>query len=128
MTDHPGGEVFAAIPYPPKDWHFLQPWGDGHAFVHRNGLRVLIDCEEKGDHRRWVHVSTSRKNWIPSHEDMCMVKAAFIGNRYAYAVFPPIEKYVNIHHNCLHLWALAEGDGRVLPEFSGQIQGLGITV
>ena len=127
-TYHPGGEPFSSIPYPPKDWHFLQSWGEGHCFVHRNGLRVIIDCEEKDDGRRWVHVSVSRKNWTPSHDDMCLVKRSFIGNRYAYAVFPPEEQYVNIHRYCLHLWALAEGDGRVLPEFRGQIEGVGTSI
>jgi hypothetical protein len=59
MTGHPGG--FSA-PYPPLGWHFLQAWGDGHAFIHKNGLRVIIDCERKGDGRLWAHVSFSRKN------------------------------------------------------------------
>jgi len=126
MSDHPGG---FDIPYPPKDWHFLQPWGDGHVFVHRNGLRVIIDCEEKSDGKRWVHVSFSRAKWIPSHQDTSMVKDAFIGEgRYAYTVFPPSDRYVNIHQNCLHLWASCEGDGRVLPEFSGQIEGVGVSI
>lgn len=120
---HPAG---FDIPYPPPNWHFIGPWGDGHCFAHKKGLRVIIDCEEKSDGRRWCHVSVSRKNWIPSHEDMCMVKDAFIGHdRYAYAIFPPREVYVNIHPNCLHLWAALEGeDGRMLPEFMGVIAGI----
>src|SRR3954470_24168570 len=125
-SGHPGGDAFQALAYPPPNWHFLQPWGDGHAFAHKNGLRVLIDCEEKSDRRRWLHVSVSRKNWIPSHIDMRLVKDAFIGPaRYAYFVFPPSAAYVNIHEHCLHLWALAEGDdGRVLPEFSADLEGI----
>jgi hypothetical protein len=65
----------------------------------------------------------SRKKYIPSRLDMVMVNEAFIGDRYAYAVFPPSEQYVNVHLNCLHLWSLAERDGRVLPEFSGLVLG-----
>ncbi len=128
MTDHPGGEAFAALAYPPHAWHFLQAWGDGHCFAHANGLRVIVDCEQKSDGKRWLHVSFSRKNWTPSHQDACMVKVAFIGNRYAYAVFPPADRYVNIHEHCLHLWALAEGDGRVLPEFSAELPQIGVSV
>lgn len=129
MSDHPGGAAFAALQYPPKDWHFLQAWGDGHCFVHKNGLRLIVDCEKKADGRKWVHVSVSRKNFDPSHADMCMVKEAFLGTRYAYAVYPPREVYVNIHTHCLHLWALAEGDdGRVLPEFSAVIEDIGRSV
>lgn len=122
-TDHPGSELFT-VPYPPKDWHFLESGGDGHAFAHKNGLRLIVDCERKEDGKRWVHVSVSRKHHTPSHEDMCKVKAAFIGDRYAYAVFPPSEHYVNVHPNCLHLWSLAEEDGKVLPEFSGRVMGV----
>ena len=128
MTDHPGGESFT-VPYPPKNWHYLGKWGDGHCFAHKNGLRVIIDCEVKADLRRWVHVSMSRLKWNPSHEDMAMVKRAFIGNdRYAYSVWPPEEQYVNIHKHCLHIWALAEGDGRSLPEFSNVFEGIGRSV
>lgn len=125
--EHPGGILFP-VPYPPKDWHFLDFWGDGHSFVHRNGLRLLIDCETKSDGKPWVHISVSRKDWTPSHADMALVKQAFIGERYAYAVWPPRDQYVNIHKHCLHLWALAEGDGRVLPEFSDVLDGIGRSI
>jgi hypothetical protein len=112
------------LKYPPDGWRYIQDWGLGHAFAHTNGLRVLIDASQKEDDRWWVHVSVSRKSWTPTHEDMCMVKRDFLGDRYAYAVYPPQEQYVNIHAHCLHLWSLAEGDGRVLPEFSGEISGI----
>lgn len=124
---HPGGEVFR-VEYPPKDWRHIGWWGDGHTFAHKSGLRLIIDCEEKADGRKWLHISVSRKNWNPSHDDMCLVKRAFIGDRYAYAVYPPSENYVNIHTHCLHLWALAEGDGRVLPEFSEILAGIGRSI
>lgn len=114
-----------SIVYPPPDWHYLQSWGDGHAFAHRNGLRVLIDCVRKRDGNLWLHVSYSRKKWLPSHDDTVMVKLAFIGSdRYAYMVFPPAQYYVNIHPHCLHLWSRVGGDGQVLPEFSGEIAGV----
>lgn len=111
-----------AIEYPPPGWHYIEAWGEGHAFAHKNGLRVLIDCERKRDGNRWVHVSYSRKKWTPSHEDTVLVKAAFIGpDRYAYAVFPPEDHYVNLHAHCLHLWSRVDGNGQVLPEFAGEI-------
>lgn len=120
--DHPGG---FDIPYPPLDWHFIDLWGDGHGFVHKNGLRVLIDCARKRDGNLWVHVSYSRKKWTPSHEDTCLVKQAFIGpDRYAYAVLPPSKQYVNLHAHCLHLWTRVDGNGQVLPEFMGEIAGI----
>jgi len=118
------GQGPSGIPYPPEDWRFLDYWGVGHAFQHSNGLRVIIDCSRKEDDKFWVHVSLSRKSWTPTYDDLRMVKRDFLGDRYAYQVFPPEETFVNIHNHCLHLWSLAEGDGQVLPEFSGTIDGV----
>ncbi len=115
----------------PDGWQVIQRWGDGYACQEiRGGLRVLVDCEEKADGQRWLHVSYSRKDWVPSHADTCKVRDAFIGTeRYAYAVFPPSEKYVNIHPNCLHLWCRwSNDDGRVIPEFSEILPGIGVSV
>lgn len=107
----------------PKGWEAYTRWGDGWAYREAGGLRVLVDCEVKADGNEWVHVSYSRKSWTPTHADTCKVKAAFLGERYAYAVMPPSDKYVNIHPNCLHLWARADGSA-VLPEFSAHINGV----
>lgn len=113
----------------PAGWEITGRWGNGFGLREvGGGIRVLIDCEYKADGRAWVHVSYSRKDWIPSHADTCKVKAAFFGDRYAYAVFPPADKYVNIHPHCLHLWALAEGDSQVLPEFSEVLEGIGRSI
>lgn len=111
---------------PPKGWEVIDRWGDGWALREREGgLRVLIDWSLKQDEWIWCHVSYSRKSWIPTHEDTYRVKAAFLGDRYAYAVFPPASEYVNLHPNCLHLWArMDKRNGQVLPEFSGEIGGI----
>lgn len=111
----------------PKGWEVLQAWGeDGFALRERGGgLRVLIDCEEKLDGNRWIHVSFSRKDWTPNHADTVKVKEAFIGDRYAYVVYPPKSEYVNIHAHCLHLWSRwGDDNGQVLPEFSANSQEL----
>src|SRR6478609_2204141 len=105
----------------PKGWELLHEWGSGFAYRQTvGGLRVIVDSESKEDGRTWIHVSVSRKDWTPSHEDMSLVKEAFIGpDRYAYSVWAPTSLHVNIHSFCLHLWALLESpDGKVLPEFS----------
>jgi hypothetical protein len=110
----------------PNDWQFLQRWGDGYAFA-KGGLRVIVDCCEKEDGNQWIHLSYSRKNWAPSHADTILVKEAFLGNRYAYSVLPPKERYVNIHANCLHLWARLDGTP-VLPRFDEVIEGVGRSI
>lgn len=115
----------------PEGWEIVQQWGDGYALRQKiGGLRVIVDCEEKSDGHEWLHVSYSRKNWTPTHEDTMLVRRDFIGeHRYAYAVFPPKDKYVNLHKFCLHLWARWDGtDGRVLPEFSEVLPVVGRSV
>ncbi len=108
----------------PKGWTLLQRWGEGWALRQTDGgLRVIVDCEQKEDGHEWIHVSCSRKSWTPTHEDMALVKRDFIGNRYAYSVWPKEEFYVNIHAHCLHLWAREDGS-RVLPEFSAEVEGI----
>ncbi len=113
----------------PKGWEVIGRWGNGFQVRQKDGgLRVLVDCEFKSDGMPWLHVSYSRKDWDPSHADTVMVKADFIGDRYAYAVMPPSSHYVNIHSHCLHLWACMEGDGRILPEFSAEVENVGRSI
>jgi hypothetical protein len=114
----------------PEGWEVIQRWGDGYAVRQkRGGLRVLVDCEPKRDSKEWLHVSVSRANYTPTHDDMAVVKNAFIGeDRYAYSIWPPTDKYVNIHAHCLHLWACMEGDGQQLPEMSEVLEGIGRSI
>ena len=114
----------------PEGWEVVAGWGDGFGLRQKNGgLRVLVDCELKSDGLPWLHVSYSRRGWTPNHQDTMAVKEAFIGDRYAYAVFPPRAHYVNIHEHCLHLWArMGDDDGRVLPEFSGEVENIGRSI
>lgn len=111
---------------PPRGWRVIQPWGNGLALT-RGDLRVLIDCSEKADGKCWLHVSVSRVDRTPTHEEMASVKAAFLGDRYAYSVWPPSDKYVNIHKHCLHLWARLDG-APVLPEFDSILEGIGRSI
>lgn len=110
----------------PKGWEIVRPWGLGFA-LRSGGLRAIIDCGEKADGQMWLHLSVSREKWAPSHQDMTAAKLAFLGDRYAYAVWSPKDRYVNIHPFCLHLWARLDG-APVLPEFSDVIEGLGRSV
>ena len=110
----------------PRDWHIVQQWGNGWA-CQSGGLRAIIDCSVKADGEQWLHLSISRKDWDPTHFDMCKAKTDFLENRYAYSVFPPAENYVNIHSHCLHLWARLDGEP-VLPEFSEMLKGIGRSI
>jgi hypothetical protein len=112
----------------PKGWEVLQPWGGGYA-LHEigGGLKVIIDCETKSDGNEWIHVSYSRRTYTPTHDDTIKVRLAFLGDRYAYAVLPPPEHYVNIHSHCLHLWARLDGKP-ALPEFSEILPHIGRSI
>jgi hypothetical protein len=119
----------SGLAFPPLGWRILQPWGFGYALGSNTGLRAIIDCSQKDDDRWWVHISISRQSRTPTHEEMAAAKVSFLGNRYAYAVYPPVEQYVNIHAHCLHLWAVIDvGDGRILPEFSSELSGIGRSI
>jgi len=120
------GLPISNLPFPPKGWVLLRErWGTGYAAVSDSNVRIIIDCSQKSDDKWWVHISVSRAKTIPTHLDMVRVKRDFLGDRYAYVVYPPEENYVNLNKNCLHLWALVdEKKGQILPEFSDFIDGV----
>lgn len=102
----------------PDGWRILQPFGDGNAYQYRDGLRVLVSTADFEDGRDWMHVSLSRADRLPSFDDLKFAKSVFVGDqRYAYQVFPPTEKYINIHPFVLHLWSPLTG-APPLPDFT----------
>lgn len=94
----------------PDGWSYLDRFGDGYRVTHRGGLRIIISGAEY-DGREWLHLSMSRKDRLPSYEDMKHAKEIFLGNdRWAAQLFPPVKYHVNIHQFCLHLWCPVTGD------------------
>ena len=93
-------------------------YGDDGEVWQSGELLVIWSVARENDDRFWMHVSVSRPNRLPSYSDMTRVKDLFVGTeRAAYTVLASANKHVNIHPNCLHLWAVAEGDDP-LPDFS----------
>lgn len=103
---------------PPLDFVQVQH-PDGivcYEHVTGRGLYVIVSGCVEGDGRRWIHVSCSRSDRLPSWSDLRKVKDAFIGReRKAIQVLPPASEYVNFHPYVLHLWCCLDGDG--LPDF-----------
>ena len=65
----------------------------------------------------WLHVSCSRPDIIPTHDQMAEVKDLFVGpDRWAYSVWAPADRHINIHERVLHLWAPLDNEPR-LPDF-----------
>lgn len=118
----PTGELLWMRAYlpdpPPVGWRLRSRLGDGAAYQARSGQVVILSGSRQDDGRRWVHLSTSFADRLPTWADLRNVKDLFLGpDLYAVQVMPPRALYVNIHPHVLHLFACA--DGWPLPEFSG---------
>lgn len=83
-------------------------------------LYVLTSVQPVADGTTWYHVSYSRQDQIPTHEDTCAVRKAFFrADALAVAVFPPVDEYVNIHPRTLHLWQRLLPEDRLIPDLRG---------
>lgn len=96
---------------------------DGAKFVKIGAkISVIVSVAKEKDGKNWLHLSFAHPSRKLTYDEQAEVKRLFVGDEnYAIAVFPPIDKHVNIHPHCLHLWSCMEG--HPLPEFSGFIGG-----
>lgn len=106
------GRAGSVIPFGPE--------GYGFAFDFlREDARIIVTLGAAGpqDRADRVHASISRGDRMPSYDDLVMLHRAVWGETgYAYQVFVPRSKHVNIHAHALHLWGLLDGSPE-LPEF-----------
>jgi len=87
-----------------------------HFWSPARGLLVMVSGAVELDGKRWIHVSLSRRERVPSYDDLAVVKRAFIGeDKQAIQLFTRRAEHVNVHRFCLHLWHCVDGDG--LPDF-----------
>jgi hypothetical protein len=87
---------------------------DARRFI--RGRLMVIAGEETHDSRRWLHVSCSLPDRLPSWEQLQAVKDAFVGEEHtALQVLPPKAQHFSHHPYCLHLWHAV--DGSVVPDF-----------
>lgn len=83
----------------------------------KNGVQVIVSTERHLD-ERWLHVSLSKRNRLPSWKNLKEVKDIFIGyDKKAIMVLPEDSEYVNFHPYCLHLFCNLDRDP--LPDFTG---------
>lgn len=80
-------------------------------FTNINGLRVIMTLEQGV----WLHISVSLRDREPTWHELASVKKIFMGNRFAVQFLPPEEHYINLHHNCLHLWCRVD-DEPIVPD------------
>jgi hypothetical protein len=108
----------------PEDWQELIPISIGQRrYMKDNEMYVLVS-EELRDDEWWRHVSFSRRDRLPSWEDLREVKDIFIGKeKIAVQVLPRKSEYVNIAPYVLNIYHRLD-DISPLPDFRVFIDGI----
>jgi hypothetical protein len=89
--------------------------------IHRK-LAVMVTGEVEQDGKRWMHLSISHRDRLPTWDELKEIKHWILGpDTVAIQVVAPVDQHVNLHPNCLHLWHCL--DGSPIPDFrhEGQI-------
>ena len=98
-------------------WYIRDRRPDGWALRTDTGMTIIASGDVERDGRRWLHISMSYPDRVPSYDEMIAGMRAILGDdREAYQVFPPRARWVNIDAYCLHLWHCLDAD--VLPDFT----------
>lgn len=104
----------------PPLWREVQRLADGGQYMSDAlHLAAIISCSNEADGRAWLHLSVSHRDRVPKWRELVEVKEIFLGDREAYQVLPPKKRYVNIHPNVLHVFALLDPNAAALPDFTG---------
>lgn len=89
---------------------------DGESDGGEGGMPNVVDAVDG----EWIHASYCRHDGVmPSYDELQTLHRAVFGDGWAYQVFAPSERHVNIHGNALHLWGRSDGCA-VLPDFVGK--------
>lgn len=74
-------------------------------------LSFIVSATIEADGKRWVHLSVSHRDRIPTWAELLHVKEVVLGDeRAAVQVLPRKSEYVNINPRVLHLWHCVDGD------------------
>lgn len=99
----------------PHGWTRAGGLDNAYRHIHRR-IVVIVSAAREADGRRWIHVSVSHRDRLPTWEELREVKDWIIGRAaLAVQVLPRAEEYVNLHPNCLHVWHCLDGDP--VPDF-----------
>ncbi len=101
----------------PYGWRVIDTTDDGARYRRGDGLVLILSGATELDGKRWVHLSISRSDRLPSWDELKECKDLFLGRDVlAVQVLPPASKHVNIHPYVLHLWRCLDGDP--CPDFT----------
>jgi hypothetical protein len=88
------------------------PWANWGCF--QIGHLHVIASDELG----WDHVSVSRRDRVPSWDEMCRIKRLwFDDDETVIQYHPKASEYVNNCRNCLHLWKKQGVEFELPPTF-----------
>src|SRR4051812_19591977 len=103
-----GKDTYAApVPFGPNGWHMRRLDQAG---------QIIATAAPMDDGLIWLHASLAYVNRLPEYSDLVLLHRAVFGDGYAYQVFAPAAKHVDLHPYALHLWGRADGKP-ALPEF-----------
>ena len=87
--------------------------GNGIFKVFVSGKSFFVIASNGGG---WDHVSVSKKNRIPTWDEMCAIKDMFFEPEEVDVQYHPKQsEYVNNHPYCLHLWRPNCGQALATP-------------
>ena len=113
----------------PPGWVLGEVRVDGAQWYNAKRRLSLIASIEIHNETQWVHVSLAHRRRIPTYHDIKYIRRHWIGlDRRTIMVFPTEEYHVNLHPNCLHLYACLDSEGDGLPEFSAPHSIFGRTI
>lgn len=99
----------------------------GRRWVHRilHDFLVIKSFSTMEDGSKWIHISLSRNDRLPSWAEITKVKNEFLGEESeAYHVIPKTSDHVNLHSFCMHLWSPIKTEQR-LPNLQNLINESG---
>lgn len=107
----------------PSSWLPINRLPNYERWLRRDRMCVIISATVELDGKRWLHVSCSYPNALPTWKDLKEIKRLFIGrDRTAIQLLPKESQYVNRHPYVLHMFVCLDDDP--VPDFThgtGQI-------
>ena len=84
------------------------PYGQATLYVFGKA-KVILSLDDMGDGSRRMHLSLSHPKRLPTWDELVRAKELFMGTDVeAWQCLPRRDMYVNMHPNCLYIWAKAE--------------------
>jgi hypothetical protein len=102
-------------------WRTPRRFGvDGWSMARYDGSASVIVTAAEYDGIEWVHASIAHNDrTMPTYEELKLLHEAAFGTGYAYQLFVPPTRHVNIHEYALHLYGRADG-AAVTPDFGAE--------